>query len=101
MSQTITNRDAIMRTLHACLPKFRERSGVRWLAVFGSNARDDQSEAGDVDLLVEFHGTRGLLTLVRVEHELADILSIGADLVLRDSLKPHIRERVLCEITVV
>lgn len=101
MSQTITNRDAIVRTLHARLPELPDRFGVGWLALFGSYARDEQSEASDVDLLVEFNETSELLTLVRLEHQLADILSIDVDLVLRDSLKPHIRERGLREITVI
>lgn len=98
MSQTISNRDAIVRTPHARLPELRDRFGERWLALFGSYARDEQSEASDVELLVEIDETPGLLTLVRLEYELADILGIDVDLVLQGSLKPHIRERVVREI---
>ena len=73
--------------------------GVKSLALFGSVVRDEATSASDVDLLVEFDGRPvGLFHLSRTQHYLEGILGIPrVDLVLRDSIKPALRERILRE----
>jgi predicted nucleotidyltransferase len=71
--------------------------GVKSLALFGSMARDESSERSDVDLLVEFNRSVGLLKFVRVQRYLAELLESRVDLVTLDALKPKMREEVLAE----
>lgn len=53
------NRIYVMKTkseiklLQACADELRQRFGVRSLRFFGSVARDEQTEASDVDVCVE------------------------------------------------
>ena len=61
-----------------------------WL--FGSFARDEESEMSDVDLLVQFdHSTPiGLFAYARMDRELADRLGRHVDLVEEGTLRPAV-----------
>jgi uncharacterized protein len=82
-------RKAIIRAAEA-----RRAHNVR---VFGSVARGDDIESSDVDLLVDFEDGVGLLDLIGLERELAELLGVDVDVVPADSLKPRIRARVESE----
>lgn len=73
------------------------RYHVRSLALFGSTARDEAGSDSDIDLLVEFDETPGLITFVQLENLLSDLLGAKVDLVMRSALKPTIGRRVLAE----
>jgi hypothetical protein len=76
---------------------------IRSLALFGSVLRDDFRSASDIDLLVDFEPDAeiGFLTLARIQRELSGILHRRVDLVLRNGLKPTIRDEVLSSAEVV
>ena len=76
----------------------QERYKVRELGVFGSYVRQEQTEASDVDVLVEFSETPSLLKFVNLENYLSDSLGIKVDLVHKSGLKPRIGERILAEV---
>lgn len=82
-------------TLAATCARYR----VRELAIFGSAARGELRPDSDVDLLVVFEKDAriGLITLVRLRHELAELFGRDVDLVPRDGLKPGLRSEVLAE----
>jgi uncharacterized protein len=89
-------RDEVLRILG----EHREelvRLGVRSLALFGSAARGEASEASDIDLLVEFSGKVGLFHFLEVKEFLEGVLGRSVDLGTPDSLHPRLRERVLRE----
>ena len=65
--------------------------------VFGSVARGEDTEASDVDLLVDLDEGVGLLELIGLERELSDLLGVDVDVVPADTLKPRMRDRVLRE----
>jgi predicted nucleotidyltransferase/DNA-binding XRE family transcriptional regulator len=62
--------------------------------VFGSVARGEDDESSDVDLLVDLGEGVGLLDVIGLERELAELLGVKVDVVPADSLKARIRERV-------
>jgi predicted nucleotidyltransferase len=64
---------------------------------FGSVARGEDTDASDVDLLVDLDTGVGLLDLIGLERELSDLLGVDVDVVPADTLEPRIRERVLRE----
>lgn len=88
----------IVERLQAELPTLQVRYHVKTLELFGSYVRHEQQPASDVDILVTFDHTPSLWTVIDLEHHLTDILGVSVDLVLRDSLKPRIREQVLREV---
>ena len=61
---------------------------VRELAIFGSALRDDFSPDSDLDILVTFAESAdwGLLDLVRMEREFAELTGRDVDLVDRRSI---------------
>jgi predicted nucleotidyltransferase len=68
--------------------------GVRSLEIFGSVARGEAAAASDVDLLVEFDRAIGLFHFFRVQRRLEQILGCPVDLVMRDAVKPQLRDRI-------
>ena len=79
------------------LSGFCDRYQVRELALFGSMVGETPAAARDVDLLVSFKPTARVtfLTLAKMQRELEGIFGRKVDLVLRDGLKPTIRDQVL------
>jgi predicted nucleotidyltransferase len=83
------------------LPRLGERYGVASLGLFGSYVRGENRPDSDLDVLVTFHSTPGLLRLIELENHLSELLGVKVDLVLRESLKPGIGRRVLDEVVLV
>jgi len=75
----------------------RQEYAVETLAVFGSRLRGDHRPDSDLDILVTFTETPGLMRFIELEYELSDLLGVEVDLVLKRSLKRFIGERVLAE----
>ena len=48
------NRDEVLRVLRAHKPILAQRFGVTNLALFGSVARNEMSDDGDIDILIQF-----------------------------------------------
>jgi hypothetical protein len=55
--------------------------------IFGSFARGENKKGSDIDILVEFKEAPSLLTLIKLENELSEILGIRVDLVTTGALK--------------
>jgi len=65
------------------------------ICIFGSFARGDNKKESDIDVLVEFKESPSLLTLIKLENELSEILGIKIDLVTTGALKnKRIRENI-------
>lgn len=91
--------NVIIQTLKAALPDLRDRYGIKFLGVFGSYVRGEQTSNSDLDLLVEFDDRPlTLLQFIALEYELSDRLQIKVDLVEKNVLKPKIGERILQEV---
>jgi predicted nucleotidyltransferase len=80
------------------LPRLRAKFHVRTLGVFGSHVRGTATGESDLDLLVEFSHTPGLLEFIHCEQYLSDRLGVKVDLVMKETLKPRIGQRILREV---
>lgn len=81
------------------LEKHREEIkafGVLELGIFGSFAREEQTEKSDVDVLVELD-LRTFDAYMNLLFFLEDLFDRKVDLVVKDTIKPIIRNRVLRE----
>ena len=89
-------RDEILRRLSERRAELR-RLGARRLGLFGSFAREEAGIESDVDLLVDLdhHGFDRYMDL---KLYLEDLLGRRVDLVLRDRIKPTLRERNLRDV---
>lgn len=90
-------RDRVMQILLAHEEELRKRFGVASLALFGSVARDEATEASDVDLLVEFDRPTGYFGLIALQEHLEQLLGSKVDVGTRNSLKPRLQTRILQE----
>ncbi|MEQ8846262.1 nucleotidyltransferase family protein [Botrimarina sp.] len=89
--------DEIRRRLRDELPRLRREHHVETLALFGSRLRGGHRPDSDLDVLVTFSETPGLMAFLALQYELSDLLGVEVDLVLKRSLKRFIGERVLAE----
>jgi len=81
-------------------PTLQEKYGVQTLGIFGSYCRGEQTHKSDLDIVVEYfpEAHPGMFKLLELENFLADNLGVKVDLGTKESLKPHIAERVLQEV---
>jgi predicted nucleotidyltransferase len=70
---------------------------VKEIGIFGSYVRHEQKKKSDLDVLVTFYETIDLFTFVELENYLSDILEVKVDLVMKDGIKPRLKERILSE----
>ena len=87
----------ILEILHQQIPLLAERYGVEKLEVFGSYVRDEQRLDSDLDILITYREVPTLLGFIELENYLSDMLGVKVDLVMKDSLKRKIGERILRE----
>jgi len=57
------------------------------VGIFGSFARGDNKKGSDIDILVKFKESPSLLSLIKLENSLSEILGIKVDLVTTGALK--------------
>lgn len=86
------------------LPKLIDlcrQNDVSMVGIFGSMVRGEANKNSDIDLIVRFSKRKSLLSMVRLERELAETLGRKVDLLTEASISPYMRERVLREMQVV
>jgi predicted nucleotidyltransferase len=72
--------------------------GIERMGIFGSVARGEQREGSDIDIYYE-GPSMGLKSLVRLPHELEEVLSVPVDVVRRHrNLQPHFVKRIMKDI---
>ena len=91
----------IKEAIQEKIPYIRENYGVGRIGIFGSVARQDDSQASDIDLLVEFDRPVGFIKFVRLEGYLETVLGRKVDLVTRNALKPATKEGILKDVVYV
>lgn len=77
--------------------ELRKKFKVKEIGIFGSYVRHEQNRKSDVDVLVTFYETIDLFTFVELENYLSDILGVKVDLVMKEGIKPRLKERILSE----
>ena len=87
-------RGEVIDILRAHRDSLAERFGVAELALFGSFARDQATEASDIDILVAFDGPATSKSYFGVQFYLEDLLGRRVDLVTTKALRPRFRPYV-------
>jgi predicted nucleotidyltransferase len=72
------------------------RLGVRGPALFGSGARDDPAPGSDLDFVVEFE-RKSFDAHMDLKFFLEELFDGSVDLVIKDAIKPNLRETILTE----
>lgn len=66
---------------------YLKRYQLEWMGVFGSWARGENRPDSDLDILIKFDKPVSLLTFVRMQRELSEMLDVTVDLVSEGGLK--------------
>ena len=86
-------KQEVLDTLRVLKPLVMETFKVRSIALFGSFARGDQTEASDIDIIVDVDPSIGLNFI-----ELADLiearLGIATDVIPADGIEPRYRKYI-------
>jgi predicted nucleotidyltransferase len=91
------HREHALKILKDCRSELTTHYKVRELGLFGSFARNDQSNASDVDVLVDFTSDASFFDLVRLALYLEEKLERHVDVIPLDSLRAEIRDTVMRE----
>ncbi len=87
----------LIEKLRTLLPIVEKKFQVKRLEVFGSYIHSEQHKDSDLDLLVEFHETIDLFEYIELEDFLTEQLKVKVDLVMKEALKPRIKNQILNE----
>ena len=92
-------KEEVLKLLTQHKPELVRRFGIADLALFGSTARDEATDASDVDVMVEFEGRSTAKRFFGVQFYLEDLLDRPVDLVQKDGvraeLKPYIEKDLI------
>lgn len=76
--------------------EFLHKSGVRRIGLFGSAVRGEDRDDSDLDFLVEMEKST-FDGYMDVKFRLEELFQRRVDLVLANSIKPRLRQRILAE----
>ena len=88
-------REAVLQQLEDNRDKIRN-FGVKRLGLFGSCARGEATEGSDLDFLVELE-KKSFDVYMDLKDFLEEMFGCKVDLVMKDALKPRLREPILKE----
>ncbi len=90
-------RDEVIAILRDLKMETAPRFGVRRFGLFGSYARNEQTETSDLDLLVELERPVPFSAFCRLEDLVRERTGVPVDMTTPDGLHPQIERRVLAE----
>lgn len=72
---------------------------IKSIGVFGSYAKNMQTKKSDIDILVEFEkGHKDFFNYMRLKLYLEKLFGRKVDLVIKEAIKPQLKERILNEV---
>jgi hypothetical protein len=78
-----------------------EEYGVTYLALFGSQARNEATENSDIDLLIDYQKPLGLIKFARLERTLSELLKKNVDLVSKNGMSKHMNPYIQKDLQVI
>ena len=86
-------REKVIEVLANALPDLKSRYPIHHIELFGSVARNDNSENSDIDLLVDVDPEIGL-AIVDLSEELETLLGASVDLITTRGINPRLKKRI-------
>ena len=91
-------KEQILAKLRQLKPDLIARYKVKTIGIFGSFVRDEQAQASDIDILVDFEEDADLFDFVGLAQFLTDQLQRDVDVVPQDALRIELRDAVFREV---
>lgn len=95
----MTNKEYILSTLKSKRADF-SAIGIREVGLFGSYARNEQTEQSDIDILIDFDPEKETFDNYMAVYELLEKLfkNIRVEVVTKNGLSPYIGPKILNEV---
>ena len=94
-------KDTLLEILQANRVQIKS-FGISLLGIFGSFARNEQSDTSDIDVIVEFeNGQKSYKKFIGLVYYLEDLLQRKVDVLTFQSVSPLLKERIEKEVTYV
>jgi uncharacterized protein len=93
----MTTKNEIQKIIKKHKPFLQEKFKVNNIGIFGSHAKNQETEKSDVDLLVSFSEPIGW-EFVDLKEYLEGILGKSVDLTTEAALKPQLKTTILKEV---
>jgi predicted nucleotidyltransferase len=95
----MVNQDQIINYLSANKQSISRKYHLKKLGIFGSYARNEQTSASDLDLLVEFEDNTPDLTDKKefLRKEIQSVFHIPVDICREKYIKPVFRQQILSD----
>lgn len=90
VKEQMLSKKTVLDILEAEIPYIMREYQVKKIGVFGSYAREEQTEASDIDLLVEFSKPISFFALFDLEDYLKGKLGVRVEIVTPGALKEMI-----------
>jgi predicted nucleotidyltransferase len=87
----------IKQQLQVLKPTLKKRFKVETIDIFGSYAREEQTEKSDLDLLVTWSVPEDLFLIYDLREYLKRKLHMKVDIIAKEFLNKHIKEQVIEE----
>jgi predicted nucleotidyltransferase len=79
----------------------RQTFHIMELGIFGSFVKGEEKidNASDIDILITFEkGYKDFFNYMRLKYYLEDLLGLEVDLVIKEAIKPRLKERIFREV---
>nr|WP_288934475.1 nucleotidyltransferase family protein [uncultured Allomuricauda sp.] len=90
-TQNITNKLSKLKV------RLKERYPISSMAIFGSYARNEQTDTSDVDIMVEFNGKIGV-KFIDLANDIEKALGLKVDLVSKKGIKEQYLNSILSDL---
>lgn len=90
-------RPELLRANRQAILKLARAAGARNVRVFGSVARGQDTSESDIDFLVDFDVSQGLVPIIHLQTQLESLLGQSVDVAPVSVLKPTISRKALAE----
>ena len=99
MRNTAISRRKVEEIIKQQKKELEERFKIKEIGIFGSYARGEQKKASDIDILVEMElESQTFRNYMGLKFFLEKILDSKVDLVLKDTIKEQLKDRILREV---
>ncbi len=72
---------------------------VKEIGIFGSFVKGEQNTSSDIDILVAFEkGHKDFFNYMRLKYYLEELLGRQVDLVIKEAVKPRLKQKIFDEV---
>ena len=94
-----TDKSDVRHVLMSNASYLKEYFYVKELGIFGSFANGKQRKSSDVDVLVVFDkGHKDFFNYMRLKNSIEELVGRKVDLVIKEAVKPRLKDKILGEV---